>query len=147
MRLVCYLGTRGCPGVLEDALRDYFDPLVVLVPVEPRLLGPELVDQDLAGGLTAVAEILRERAYARAVAMAEASEGQLTGVFDQQPDVEDRITARVLEPPIEEALAEAARDTDADECYLARDALDVLDDVSIRPADALEPEGVELVTR
>lgn len=117
------------------------------MPVEPRLLGPELVDADLQEGLSEVAEVLRQRAHAKAVAAAERDEGELTDVFDQEPDVEDRISTRVLEPPIEEGLAEAARGCDAEECYLARDALDIFDERAIRPADALEPEGVELVTR
>lgn len=110
-------------------------------------MGPELADEGLEDGLTDVASILRERAYARAVDLAEANESELTGVFDESPDVESRIQARVLESPIEEALAEVAKTTQAEECYLARDALDVLDDVAIRPADALEPHGVDLVTR
>lgn len=147
MRLVCYLGTRGCPGALEDALREYFDPLTVAVPLEPRLLGPRLAGEGLEEGLADVAGILCKRAQARAVEVAEAREGALTGVFEQSPDVEERISATVLEPPIEQGLAEAARQAGAERCYVARDALDVLNEASIRPAEALEPEGVELVTR
>lgn len=147
MRIVVDLGTRGCPGVLEDALRDYFGPVHVLVPVEPRLLGPALAGEGLDGGLAEVAGILRDRARERALAAAERGEGALADVFDRRPDVGDRVAARVLDSPIEDALARAARELEAEACYLARDALDVLDEAGIRPAEALEPAGTELVTR
>lgn len=147
MRLVCYLGTRGCPGVLEEALRDDFDPIAVLVPVEERLLGPHLDGSDAREGLRCVAELLASRARERGLRAAARTEEPLAGVFDERPEVEDRIHAGVIEPPIEEALVDAAREHGAETCYLARDALDVLDEAGIRPGERLQSAGVDLVTR
>lgn len=147
MRWVCYLGTRGCPGVLEQALRQHFGPVEILVPAEPRLLGACNGDAGVAEGLGEVASILAERAYERAVDLARSDEGELSGVFGEQPDVEDRIETRVLEPPLEDALAEAAEGSQVQRCFLSRDGLDVLDEAGIRPGDALASHGIELVTR
>lgn len=147
MKLVCYLGTRGCPGVLEQALRAGFEPVAIVVPVEQRLLGPHLDGGAAGEGLRRVAEVLAARARERARRAAEQIEEPLTGVFGEQPDVEDRIVATVVDPPIEAALAEAAREHGAETCYLARDALDVLDQAGIRPGERLEAAGAELVTR
>lgn len=147
MKLVCYLGTRGCPGVLEEALRDDLDPVAVVVPVEERLLGPHLDGGEALDGLRGVAELLEDRARERGLRAAARTEEPLAGVFDERPDVEDRLQTAVVDPPVEEALVDAAREHGAETCYLARDALDVLDEAGIRPGERLQAAGVELVTR
>lgn len=147
MRLVTYLGTRGCPGVLEEALRDHFDELTVAVPAEPRLLGPELDAEGLEEGLRAVAEILAQRARRRALAAARGAEAELADVFDEPTEPTERIQALVLDPPLEQALAETAEATGAGACFVARDALDILDEAGVGLVDRFEATGVELRTR
>lgn len=146
MRSVCYLGTRGCPGVLEEALRDHFDPLAILVPTEPRLLGSALAD-DLGEALTAVAEVLAQRAREHAVEIAARNAEEVAGVFEPAGDPAERIQTHVLEPPLETTLAETAQAAEAEECYLSRDALDVLDGAGVHPGPTLARVGIELVTR
>lgn len=148
MRLVLYLGTRACPTLLEEALSGYHDDLGVLVPSDPRLLGPVLEGPELEAGFADIARILLDRALAHGRAIAEREDATLSDVFGQAPpDPSQRVTGRVLDGRIEEGLATFVDAHDVDRCYVARDALDVLDGVSIRPADALEPHGVEMVAR
>lgn len=147
MRLVCYLGTRGCPGVVEEALREHFDPIAIVVPIEPRLLGPHLDAGATEDGLASIADILADRARKQALAAAGREEEALAGVFDQPTDARDRIVTAVLDPPIEAALADHAGEAEAETCFVARDALEILDEAGIRLEQALEPVGVELRTR
>lgn len=147
MRWVCYLGTRGCSGVLADALRDNFGPVEILVPAEPRLLGPHLSGAGLEDALADVAGIVAEQARRHAVDVAERNEAAAAGVFETATAAGDRIEAVLLDPPLEDALAERAGGTSAEVCYVSRDTLDLLDEAGIRPAEALDPHGVELVTR
>lgn len=147
MRLVCYLGTRGCPGVLAEALRDHFDPLTVTVPIEPRLLGPHLQEANLEAGLASLGTLLAQRAEKRALQAAERGEAQLAGVFDEASELSERIDTRVLDPPIEEATAQLARESGARACYIARDALEILNEQGIGLAATLEAEDLELRTR
>jgi hypothetical protein len=145
VKLVCYLGTRGCPGVLEEALRDDFDPVAIAVPREPRLLGPHRDEVDAA--LERVAELLADRARARAIERARQAEEQLADVFGRSRDPSDRIDAFVLDPPVEETVPAAAERREAEACLLARDALDVLDGAGVPLVDALDTHRVPLVTR
>lgn len=146
-RWVVYLGTRGCLGVLEDSLRDYFGKLRVLVPAEARLLGPRLRDRDLSAGLRALAQLLEDRARTRASTIADRNEEALTSVFGKASDPRERIETSVVEAPIEDAIADRASSETVEDCYVARDALDVLGSAGIRLGDPLDAHGIDLVTR
>lgn len=150
MRLVIYLGTRGCRTALADALDGYHDALTILVPADPALLGPAMSDAGIGEGLTEVARIVRDRAFEHAAGIAEDQARALTNVFGKQPPpAEERIDVQVLEGSLVDALEACVDglDTTPEEAYIARDGLDVLDGVEVRPADALDPLGVELVAR
>lgn len=147
LRLVCYLGTRGCPGVLEEALRDHFGPLQILVPTEPRLLGDTVDREETRTGLQSVGRILCDHARSQAIEIAQRAEDELAGVFGETTDPKRRISAEVLAGPMEQALEQAALDAEADRCFLARDALDILAEVGVDPLARLQPHGVELETR
>lgn len=149
MRTVLYLGTRGCPPTLEDALDGYHDPLAILVPADARLLGPRVSGPSVRGGLEEIARILADRALDDAIEIAKREDKELADVFGQgPPDPSERLSARVLEGDLVDGLASVLEaHPDVETLYVARDALDVLDGVSIRPSDALEGRGVELVAR
>lgn len=147
MRLVCYLGTRGCPGILAEALRDSFDALAIAVPREPRLLGAHVTGERVEAGLEEVATLVARRAEARAIRQAEDAEERLTRVFDRGSDASERISARVLEPPIEAALVAHAGDRGAEACFVSRDGLDVIAEAGIPLVDELEARDIDLVTR
>jgi hypothetical protein len=146
MRAVCYLGTRGCPGVLEDALRDHFDALHVLVPAEPRLLGP-LADRDLGQAPQQVAELLADRARGRAIELAERNADEQAGVFETTTDLGQRIRATTIAGPLEEALPGELASIEAEACFLSRDGLDVLAEAGIGLGGVFEAIEPELVTR
>lgn len=148
MRLVVYLGTRSCRTALADALDGYHDELVLLVPADTDLLGSRLTDAELDAGLAEVARIVRDRALARAAEIARTEARELADVFGQDPPPpEDRIAADILEGDLVAALEGYVAGLDAETAYIGRDALDVLDGAGIRPSEALDPHGVELVTR
>lgn len=147
MRLVCYLGTRGCPGILEEAFRDNLDPVTIAVPIEPRLLGPHLDADALQEGLQAVAHALEHRAEAQARDRARRAEEQLASVFGQEADPCERIHTRLLDPPMEEEMLSCADELGAERCLLARDALDILGEAGVPLVDTLASADIEVVTR
>lgn len=146
MRAVCYLGTRGCPGVLEEALREDLDPLTVLVPLEARLLGP-LAEDELADGIPEVAEILVDRARRRAVDHARRRIDEQAGVFGATADPAEIVAAETLAGPLDEALPTWLDRADAGTCYVSRDAMDVLAQAEVPVTEALDAMDVTLVTR
>lgn len=150
MRLVIHLGTRGCRTALSDALDGYHESLAILVPADPALLGPAMSDADLEEGLADVARIVRDRAFEHAADIAEDQARALTDVFGRKPPpAEERIDAEILDGGFVDALRAYAAGLEPapEEAYIARDGLDVLDGVEVRPADALDPLGIELVAR
>lgn len=146
VRLVVQMGTRGCPGALEEAIRSTFQPVMVLVPCEPRLAGRVLAGADDSEGLREVTTILARNAGRRALQQAAAREGQLTGVFDKDADPGDRIRVTILDPPLEEGLTDHLHQ-DVEACHVARDALDVLQEAGVALGALLEEAGIELATR
>lgn len=146
MRAVCYLGTRGCPGLLEDALREDLAPLTVLVPVEARLLGP-LAETDLADGVPEVAEILVERARQRGVEQARRRIDGQAGVFEPTADAAELLAADTIEAPLEETIPRWLDERGAQRLFLSRDGLDVLAEAGVELAASLDRAGLDLVTR
>lgn len=146
LRIVLHLGTRAGPATIDAALKDHLDPVTILVPAEGRLLGPN-VDVE-AGDLEALSEVVRSRAFEHATEVAEQSERELTDVFGAEPEGADRIVARLLDPPLEDGLADVLDQQDAvEELFAARDALEILDETGIRLEGVLDARGVDLVTR
>lgn len=146
MRIVLHLGTRAGPATIDAALKDHLDPVTILVPADERLLGPNVgVD---AGDLEAVIEVVRSRALEHATEAAERSERELTDVFGSEPEGGDRVVARLLDPPLEDGLADVLDEQGSiEELFAARDALEILDEAGIRLEGVLDARGVDLVTR
>lgn len=146
LRIVLHLGTRAGPAMIDGALKDNLDPVIILVPADRRLLGPN-VDVD-AGDLEAVAEVVRRRALEHATEAAERAERELTDVFGSEPEVNDRVVVRLLDPPLEDGLADVLDEQDtSEELFTARDALEILGEAGIRLEGILDARGVDLVTR
>jgi hypothetical protein len=146
MRLVLYLGTRGCRGVLEDALDNYHDPLEILVPADGRLLGE--TGTQIEDEMVDVSELVARRARERAHEIARREAEQLAGVFGQDPpDPDDRIGANVLEGPIDDALDACLDRVGADEVYVARGVLEIFDEAGLRIDPVLDRHRAELVAR
>lgn len=146
LRIVLHLGTRAGPAMIDGALKDNLDPVIILVPADRRLLGPN-VDVD-AGDLEAVAEVVRRRALEHATEAAERAERELTDVFGSEPEVNDRVVVRLLDPPLEDGLADVLDEQDtSEELFAARDALEILGEAGIRLEGILDARGVDLVTR
>lgn len=150
MRLVVYLGTRGCRTALAEALDGYHDELVLVVPADPALLGPHLEEAGLEAGLAEIARILTDHALEHAARAALEQTAELADVFGEEPpSPEERISTHVVEGDLAEGLGALAAELapTPGEAYIARDALDVLDGVGIRPSSVLDRQGVELVAR
>ncbi len=150
MRTMLYLGTRGCPPTLTDALDGYHDRLVILVPVVPELLGASLAHDAAEPGLREISAILAERGLAHGVQAASRKAEPLAAVFDRDPpDVTERLEARVLEGELVDALARhfEQEEGEVEALYVSRDALEILDGLGIRVEQALEATDAALVAR
>lgn len=146
LRIVLHLGTRAGAATIDAALKDHLDAVTIVVPADERLLGPN-VDVE-AGDLEALCEVVRSRALEHATEAAERFERELTDVFGSEPEGADRIVAQLLDPPLEDELADVLDEQDAaDELFAARDALEILDEAGIRLEGILDARGVDLVTR
>lgn len=148
MRAIVHIGTHGCATALGDALREHLDPVVVLVPAEPALLGPTLGTGELEGELVLLARLVLARAIDQAQAAREQAVEELASVFDTEPRTEAQaVTGHVVESPLTQRLPEVLGEHEVQEVWMSREALELLDQAQADVAQAISAGGAELEAR
>ncbi|MDX1611439.1 MAG: hypothetical protein R3185_03655 [Candidatus Thermoplasmatota archaeon] len=147
MQALLYLGTAACGTMVDEALSDQVDPVLVLTPVEPGLLGQMGRGGEPPEALRALARLVLAQGVERAREHLAANRAQLASVFSSQGEDPPSIGADLIPTPLSAHLPDLLAERDVDTLYVSREALDILDEAGVDVAGALTSSPVDLTAR